>query len=233
MEKTWKKPGVRTLTADLLLAAIVVGLFVSLSVLGGGMKALPASASVFRRGAVYKGTERKKVALCCTAGWNASAIEKMLDTLEKNGVKITFAIGPDTAGNAPETVQKIVRAGHEIAVLAGENTKNVKTEAEKTLRMLENLGAPRPKLLVFTGDNTAAGRAAAELRLTAVAGTKEFITLRGSAEQIARRAAGNTSGGDIVFCAPTAAFAEALPSILEYYSAMGLTTSTVSGTIYD
>ena len=58
-------------------------------------------------------------------------------------------------------------------------------------------------------------------------------TPKATAKQIAESAAGSACGGSIVLCDPTAALAEALPSILEYYSAMGLTTSTVSGTIYD
>lgn len=224
---------VRRLAADLALAAIVVSLFVSLSLLGGNAAAQPDSSAVFGRGAVYSGRNTGKLGFCCTAGWNAAAIDDMLAVFQKNGVTVTFALGLDAVTAAPELVRRLTAAGHEIAVLAGDDAKTVKRDAERTAQIVESIGAGRPKLLVFTGENPAARRAANALGMTAVAGSTRLITVRGTAKQIADSAAGSACGGSIVLCDPTAALAEALPSILEYYSAMGLTTSTVSGTIYN
>lgn len=231
--KRGKRRLLTALITDLALAAIVAGLFLSLEFLGSGRaaKLIPASAPAC---AVYKG-RKGCVAIVCTAGWNAASITDMLDCLDENGVKITFALSLSAMREDPELAARIHEKGHELAVLAenASDPRRVKAGAQRTAELMEERLGVRPKLIVIAGDNAAAERAAAQLRMTAVAGTLDLVCVRGSADEIARRARGNTNGGDIVFCAPTAAFAEALPRILEYYSSMGLTCSTVSGTIYD
>ena len=195
---------------------------------------VPAGGGFFG-GAVYTGRNTQRVAIVCAADWNAGATGELLSCLGENGAKITFALGKNAAQADPALVRRIAGEGHEIAVLAANanDAKTVLEEARQTADLIESLGAARPSLLVFTGNVAEAKNAAAKLGMTAVAGTLDLVCIRGTAGEIARRAAGNTNGGDIVLCAPTASFAEALPRIFEYYCSMGLTCTTVSGTIYD
>lgn len=59
-------------------------------------------------------TEEKKVALTMNCAWNADDIDKILEVLEQNNVKITFFMVGDWIDKFPEYVKKINDAGHEI-----------------------------------------------------------------------------------------------------------------------
>lgn len=59
-------------------------------------------------------TEEKKVALTMNCAWNADDIDKILNVLEENNVKITFFMVGDWIEKFPEYVKKINEAGHEI-----------------------------------------------------------------------------------------------------------------------
>lgn len=64
---------------------------------------------------IYKvKTEEKKVALTMNCAWNADDIDKILEILEQNNVKITFFMVGDWIDKFPEYVKKISEAGHEI-----------------------------------------------------------------------------------------------------------------------
>lgn len=47
--------------------------------------------------------------------WNADDIDSILETLQKNNIKITFFMVGDWIEKFPEAVKKIKDAGHEIA----------------------------------------------------------------------------------------------------------------------
>lgn len=64
---------------------------------------------------IYKvKTEEKKVALTMNCAWNADDMDKILEVLEQNNVKITFFMVGDWIDKFPEYVKKISEAGHEI-----------------------------------------------------------------------------------------------------------------------
>ena len=64
---------------------------------------------------IYKvKTEEKKVALTMNCAWNADDIDKILEILEQNNVKITFFMVGDWINKFPDYVKKINEAGHEI-----------------------------------------------------------------------------------------------------------------------
>lgn len=64
---------------------------------------------------IYKvKTEEKKVALTMNCAWNADDIDKILEILEQNNVKITFFMVGDWIDKFPEYVKKIADSGHEI-----------------------------------------------------------------------------------------------------------------------
>ena len=60
-------------------------------------------------------TEEPKVALTINCAWNADDIDKILETTEKENVKITFFMVGDWIEKNTEAVKKIHAAGHELA----------------------------------------------------------------------------------------------------------------------
>ena len=78
-------------------------------------KAVEASASSERLLPIYKvKTEEKKVALTMNCAWNADDMDKILEILKQNNVKITFFMVGDWIDKFPDYVKKINEAGHEI-----------------------------------------------------------------------------------------------------------------------
>lgn len=78
-------------------------------------KAVEASASSEKLLPIYNvKTEGKKVALTMNCAWNADDIDKILEILEQNNVKITFFMVGDWIDKFPDYVKKINEAGHEI-----------------------------------------------------------------------------------------------------------------------
>lgn len=76
---------------------------------------IEASATTDKLLPIYKvKTEEKKVALTINCAWNADDIDKILEILEQNNVKITFFMVGDWIDKYPEYVKKINEAGHEI-----------------------------------------------------------------------------------------------------------------------
>lgn len=64
---------------------------------------------------IYKvKTKEKKVALTMNCAWNADDIDKILDVLKQNNVRITFFMVGDWIDKYPEAVKKISDAGQEI-----------------------------------------------------------------------------------------------------------------------
>ena len=64
---------------------------------------------------IYKvKTDENKVALTMNCAWNADDIDKILEVLKANDVKITFFMVGDWIEKYPEAVKKIYEAGQEI-----------------------------------------------------------------------------------------------------------------------
>lgn len=59
-------------------------------------------------------TEEAKVALTINCAWNADDIYKILETLEKQQVKVTFFMVGDWIEKNKESAEKIYKAGHEL-----------------------------------------------------------------------------------------------------------------------
>lgn len=239
--RIWETAG-----ANALLLAIALGLFLALG-LRSGAAAQASSAprplgGMHADSEVYKGKKGGKAALLIVVSWNASSLPALLDELGSRGAKATFALSPSFVREEPKMLRRIAAEGHEAALAAdgtgavwgaaGAESGSARAALEEAARTVRSVCGQAPRLL-FTGGDDALCRAAKALSLTAVRGSVDLICERGSAEEIASRAVGNISSGDIAVCAPTAAFAGAIGDILDYFSVSGLTAATVSGTIYD
>ncbi len=78
-------------------------------------KSVETSATSEKLLPIYKvKTEEKKVALTMNCAWNADDMDKILEILEQNNVKITFFMVGDWIDKFPDYVKKINEAGHEI-----------------------------------------------------------------------------------------------------------------------
>ena len=96
-------------------------------------------------------TEENKVSLTMNCAWSADDIDRILETLEKNEVKITFFIVGEWAEKYPETVKKIYEAGHEIGTHSNTHPHVEQLSAEKNLEEIK-LGVE--KLQKITGEKT-------------------------------------------------------------------------------
>ena len=112
---------------------------------------LPTSSSE-RALPIYKvKTEENKVALTMNCAWSAEDIDRILETLEKNEVKITFFIVGEWAEKYPEAVKKIYEAGHEIGTHSNTHPHVEQLSAKKNLEEIK-LGVE--KLQKITGEKT-------------------------------------------------------------------------------
>lgn len=94
----------------------VVLLFFVASTLNKNDEVVETSATEERLLPIYNvKTEEKKVAFTMNCAWNADDIDKILEALEKQNVKITFFMVGEWIDKYPEAVEKIYKAGHEIA----------------------------------------------------------------------------------------------------------------------
>ena len=96
-------------------------------------------------------TEENKVALTMNCAWSADDIDRILETLEKNEVKITFFIVGEWAEKYPEAVKKIYEAGHEIGTHSNTHPHVEQLSAEKNFEEIK-LGIE--KLQNITGEQT-------------------------------------------------------------------------------
>lgn len=96
-------------------------------------------------------TDEKKVAFTMNCAWNDSDIDSILETLEKNQVKITLFIVGEWADKYPEAVKKIYEAGHEIGSHSNTHPHVNNISEEKNL---EEIQLSVNKIEKITGEKT-------------------------------------------------------------------------------
>ena len=88
---------------------------------------------------IYKvETEENKIALTMNCAWNADDIDKILEILEKNNVKITFFMVGDWIEKYSEAVKKVYEAGHEIGTHSDTHPHVNNLSYEENVKQLEN-----------------------------------------------------------------------------------------------
>ncbi len=101
---------------------------------------------------IYKvETEENKIALTMNCAWNADDIDKILEILEKNNVKITFFMVGDWIEKYSEAVKKIYDAGHEIGTHSDTHPHVNNLSYEENIKQLEN---SNDKIEKITGNRT-------------------------------------------------------------------------------
>ncbi len=82
-------------------------------------------------------TNENKVAFTMNCAWNADDIDKILEILKNNNVKITFFVVGDWVDKYPEAVKKMSEAGHEIASHSNTHPKVANLSYEENIKEIE------------------------------------------------------------------------------------------------
>ena len=130
----------------------VVLLFCIAGTLTGNKESIETSASNQKKLPIYHvKTDEAKVALTMNCAWNADDIDKILDILQQNNVKITFFMVGDWIEKYPEAVKKIYEAGHEIGTHSDTHPHVNNLSYEENVKELENCN---DKIEKITGSRT-------------------------------------------------------------------------------
>lgn len=130
----------------------VVLLFCIAGTFTGNKGSIETSASYQKKLPIYHvKTNESKVALTMNCAWNADDIDKILDILQQNNVKITFFMVGDWIEKYPEAVKKIYEAGHEIGTHSDTHPHVNNLSYEENVKELEN---SNDKIEKITGSRT-------------------------------------------------------------------------------
>ena len=117
----------------------VILLFCMAGTLTKGKEIITTSSTNEKYLPIYKvQTEENKVALTMNCAWNADDIDKILEILEENNVKITFFMVGNWIEKYPEAVKKIYEAGHEIGTHSDTHPHVNNLSYEENINQFEN-----------------------------------------------------------------------------------------------
>ena len=130
----------------------VVLLFCIAGTLTGEKETIVTSSTNEKYLPIYKvQTEEKKVALTMNCAWNADDIDKILEVLEENNIKITFFMVGDWVEKYPDAVKKIYEAGHEIGTHSDTHPHVNHLSYQENIEELEK---SNEKIETITGNKT-------------------------------------------------------------------------------
>lgn len=188
-------------------------------------------------------TEEKKVAFTMNCAWNADDIDSILETLQKNNVKITFFMVGDWIEKFPEAVKKIHEAGHEIASHSDTHPhvnnlsyeENIE-EIEKSNDKIENITGKRTKIYraPYGEYNDTVIKAAQDKGYFCIQWNLDTLDYTGlTGEDMWKRLDEKIKPGDIILSHNgTKHTAESLDMLLKNIKQKGLEVVTVSDLIY-
>jgi len=183
-------------------------------------------------------TGNPKIAFACNVFWGEEFLPDMLNTLDKNNIKITFFIGGSWAKRYPELLRDIANRGHELGnhsyshphpnnLTKQQNQEQItRTEAlvQETTNVKTSLYAPP---YGEYNDNVLA--AAADLGYTTIMWSIDTIDWqRPPVEVLKNRVLKKIHNGAIILMHPTDPTAKALPELIKELKDKGYTITTVS-----
>lgn len=217
--------------AILAIAAIVYMALVSpLSVMTIGQS---------RRYPVYRYSSDSAVSVIIAVSWEASAMERISDTLDSRGEHVTFAVSGEWAEQNPKELLKLYEAGHEIAVMGYRPDVDgsydfVKRDVESSMGIVERIIGKKPVLYYCgTRDSDVSAKAGSDLGIMTVLSTIDLDSVSGTSFDIEERAKKGLSAGSIIAAEPTAQFAKALPFLLDSIKNMGLRIVHIGKMLYN
>ena len=173
--------------------------------------------------------------------WGNDSLEKMLDILDRYGVKTTFFVGGSWVKENQGLLKKIYAKGHEIGSHGFKHKEHGKldytsnlTEIQTCHEIVKDVLGLDMELFAPPGgsynENTI--NAAEFLNYKTIMWTRDTIDWRDhNTSLIYNRAVTNMCGGDLILMHPTDNTAEALSNIIEYAKKHGFELATVSETL--
>lgn len=188
-------------------------------------------------------TSEKKIAFTMNCAWTADDIDQILETLEKEQVKITFFMVGDWVEKNPEAVKKIFDAGHEIGSHSNthphvnnlsyeENQKEIAESVQK----IKKITGEEPKVYraPYGEYNNTVIKSAEDAGYYCIQWNLDTLDYEGlTGEQMWKRIENKLKNGDIILSHNgTLHTAESLEMLLTSIKEKGFEIVTVSDLIY-
>lgn len=191
------------------------------------------------RGTIYAGDKNtKNVSLMVNVYWGNEHLEKMLETLDRFGIKTTFFVGGSWAIENQELLKKMKDVGHEIASHGYSHKEHGKLsynenfiEIQKCHGIVKEILGLDMELFAPPGGsyNQNTIKAANELGYKTIMWTRDTIDWRDkNSDLIYNRAVTGLAGGDLILMHPTECTASALDKIITQIQSQGFKLVTVS-----
>lgn len=188
--------------------------------------------------------EEKKVAFTMNCAWSADDIDKILEVLKKNEVKITFFVVGEWVDKNPESVRKIYEAGHEIGNHSNTHPHVNKLtyeenleEIEKCSRKIEQIIMKKPNLYraPYGEYNETVIRVAYENGYYPIQWNRDILDYQAlTGEQMWKRIGEKLRSGDIILSHNgTAHTADSLEMLIKNIKEKGYDIVKVSDLIYE
>ncbi|MEG1805942.1 MAG: polysaccharide deacetylase family protein [Clostridia bacterium] len=193
---------------------------------------------------IYRGDEEKKdVSLMFNVYWGTEYIEKILDILDEYNVKSTFFIGGVWAVKEENTLNEIVKRGHELGNhgyyhkdMAKMSYDDCCKEIANTNKLIEKLSNVMTTLFAPPSGSYSkiTLQACEDVEMDVIMWSKDTIDWRDKDNNlIYKRATTNIANGDLILMHPTEMTVKALPKILKFYKENEYNATTVTKTIGD
>lgn len=217
------------IVSNCIIVALLFGLYLA---------CVPNDKAYTANAPIYKGNASTgKVALMVNVYQGSEYVEDIMEVLERYDATCTFFVGGCWAEKNMDLLKKMSeKAGignHGYLHLDHAKLSEKQNREEIVLcdRLIEKVTGKKTNLFAppsgSIGNNMI--KVCEELEYKIIMWTKDTIDWRDKDyELVFKRATKDVSGGDMILMHPTEHTVKALPYILDYYAANGLSTATVS-----
>ena len=189
--------------------------------------------------AIYNGNRQKNnVSLMFNVYENTGVVNDIISVLNEKGVKATFFVGGCWADDNSQTLERIVKSGHELGNHGYFHKDHKKLNYDGNYQEISLTGEMvtaicGAKLNLFAPPSGSFSsttlKASYDLGYKVIMWSKDTIDWRDKdTTKIYNRATKDLAGGDLVLMHPKKHTLEVLPSIIDYYLSVGFDVVTVS-----
>lgn len=187
--------------------------------------------------------EDKKIAISFDCAWGVDYTDKLLDVMDKNGVRCTFFAVEFWVEKYPEYAQKIVDAGHELGThsrthsyMSKQTESEIRDELKTSSDAIERVTGQKPTLFraPFGDYDNLLVDTAKDMGLYTIQWDVDSLDWKNlSATEIALRVVNGTKEGSIILCHNNGLHtAEALPMIFSTLQNKGYEFVPIGELIY-